>query len=69
MNHKLNDAEKALAQKLAIMVTIAGGNGLQASKKFGFCEPTLWGWRNGRKSPNRKNFDKLKRTVAKLETK
>lgn len=60
---KLTDAEKAEAQRIALVITVEAGNGLRAAKKYGFSEPSLWSWRNGRKSPTRENFEKLKKIL------
>lgn len=57
--HQLTDFEKYQAQKIAKELTLIAGNGLQAAKRFGFNEPSLWKWRNGIKSPTRKNYEKL----------
>ena len=59
--NQLSESEKAIAQRLAETLTQLGGNGLQASKRFGIPEPSLWAWRRGRKSPTRANFEKLRR--------
>jgi hypothetical protein len=57
----LTESEKALAQRLAETLTTLGGNGLQASKRFGIPEPCLWAWRRGRRSPTRANLEKMQR--------